>query len=168
MKTQLKDRVLWFDGTNQVAPEVVPELFLLGVPVNRVVVDEHNDDTRLFNTLNDELIADNKEENDFPNMSWNIPKQYQDIDLRKYIAVLVPNAPGYGERVAAELAEIEKREMEMLVKTLIYVLDELRASNTIWGVGRGSSCASLILYLIGLHRIDPVRFNIPLNEFFHD
>jgi DNA polymerase III alpha subunit len=146
---------------------MVPDLFLLGVPLKKVVVTEHNEDTRLFNQLNDEPLADHKEENDLPDMSWNIPPQYRNIDLRKHVMALAIT-PEYKTRVDAELKEIEKRGMEMLVKTLIYVIDELKSSGTVWGVGRGSSCASLVLYLIGLHKVDPVRFNIPMTEFFHD
>ena len=176
MKTALKNRILWFDGTNQVAPELVPHFILLGVPLKRIAVSSHNDDTKLFNQLNDEQLTNDKSVNDNPDLTWNIPSAYQSIDLRAHLGVLliekIPTSNDIQERylvrLANELAEIEKRGMQMLVRTLIYVVDELKRSKSVWGVGRGSSCASLVLYLIGLHAVDPIKYNIPMSEFFHD
>ena len=74
----------------------------------------------------------------------------------------------YGRRVDNELAMIKKMNMAEFFRTLIYVVETLKSTKTVWGVGRGSSCASLVLYLIGLHRVDPVKFNIDMTEFFHD
>jgi DNA polymerase III alpha subunit len=42
----------------------------------------------------------------------------------------------------------------------------MRSSNIVWGVGRGSSVASYALYLIGIHKIDPIKYNLSINEFF--
>jgi DNA polymerase III alpha subunit len=47
-----------------------------------------------------------------------------------------------------------------------YIVDTLRANNIVWGVGRGSSVASYVLHLIGVHKIDSIKYNIPIEEFF--
>jgi DNA polymerase III alpha subunit len=47
-----------------------------------------------------------------------------------------------------------------------YIVDTLRANNVVWGVGRGSSVASYVLHLIGVHKIDSVKYDIPIEEFF--
>jgi DNA polymerase III alpha subunit len=47
-----------------------------------------------------------------------------------------------------------------------YVVDTLRENNIVWGVGRGSSVASYVLHLIGVHKIDSIKYNIPIEEFF--
>jgi len=70
------------------------------------------------------------------------------------------------QRVNIELAEYEKRGLLMLLKQMKYIIDTLRENNIVWGVGRGSSVASYTLYLMGVHRIDSIKYNIPLNEFF--
>jgi DNA polymerase III alpha subunit len=49
-----------------------------------------------------------------------------------------------------------------------YIVDTLRANNIIWGVGRGSSVASYVLHIIGVHKIDPIKYNIPIEEFFKE
>ncbi len=49
-----------------------------------------------------------------------------------------------------------------------YTVDTLRANNIIWGVGRGSSVASYVLHIIGVHKIDPIKYDIPIEEFFKE
>lgn len=53
-----------------------------------------------------------------------------------------------------------------ILKTMKFIVDTLRANNIVWGVGRGSSVASYALYLMGVHRVDSVKYNLPINEFF--
>ena len=176
MKTCLKDRTLWYDGTVQVEPERVPELLLNGAPIEKIIVTHHNDDTALFNSLDGPTIKDSKLENDVLDMSWQIPENYFKIDLRAYLILLLINKINpsnamhekYAQRLAKELDQIESRNMTKLIQTLIFVVHKLTETQTVWGVGRGSSCASLVLHLIGVHEVDPIRFGIPMEEFFHD
>jgi DNA polymerase III alpha subunit len=48
---------------------------------------------------------------------------------------------------------------------LIYVIDVMTEKNVVWGVGRGSSCSSYLLYLLGLHEVDPVKYEIEISDF---
>ena len=41
----------------------------------------------------------------------------------------------------------------------------MKQNNLIWGVGRGSSVASYVLYLLGVHRIDSLHYNLDIAEF---
>ena len=169
MKTELNDRVLWFDGTSEVNPELVPELLLNGLDPQKIVVTSLNQDIQDFNLLSDEPINSIKNENEKIDLAWNIPLEYQQLDLSNYI---VSRAEKMGEeyvlRAKDELDEIKTRRLGTVFKSLIYIVDELRKNKQVWGVGRGSSCASLVLHIIGIHEIDPVKFSIPKEEFFHD
>jgi DNA polymerase III alpha subunit len=49
-----------------------------------------------------------------------------------------------------------------------YIVDTLRKNQIVWGVGRGSSVASYALYLIGVHKIDSVKYDLPIGEFFKE
>lgn len=171
--TILGTRTLWFDGTNQVHPDEVPNLFLLGVPQDKIVVTELNEDIKLFNLLADEPIQLSKAENDPVNLSWIIPQEYLDLSLDEYLMKALKNRSDlnpsmYLHRLMLELVEIKKHNIVLLFKTMIYVIDRLKEEKKIWGVGRGSSCASLVLYLIGVHEVDPIKYDIPMSEFFHD
>jgi len=70
------------------------------------------------------------------------------------------------QRVDQELELFIKNGMYDLLHVMKYVVDTLRANNVVWGVGRGSSVASYVLHLIGVHKIDSIKYNIPIEEFF--
>jgi len=70
--------------------------------------------------------------------------------------------------VVQELRLFAKHDMIPMLKTMKYVVDTLRANNIVWGVGRGSSVASYVLHIIGVHKIDSVKYNIPIEEFFKE
>ena len=70
------------------------------------------------------------------------------------------------QRVDQELELFIKNDMYDLLHVMKYVVDTLRENNVVWGVGRGSSVASYVLHLIGVHKIDSVKYNLPIEEFF--
>ena len=69
------------------------------------------------------------------------------------------------QRVGAELLEFQRRDMMLLLKWMKYFVDTCRTNKVVWGVGRGSSVASYVLYLIGVHRIDSMKYNLDWQEF---
>ena len=68
-------------------------------------------------------------------------------------------------RVNQEYVLFEKKKFIHILQFLIYFIDTLRAKNVVWGVGRGSSVASFCLFLIGVHKINPLQYNIDYKEF---
>ncbi len=70
------------------------------------------------------------------------------------------------DRVSQELELFIKHGMYDVLHVMKYIVDTLRANNIVWGVGRGSSVASYVLHLIGVHKIDSIKYNIPIEEFF--
>jgi DNA polymerase III alpha subunit len=69
------------------------------------------------------------------------------------------------DRIWEELREYEARGMFPLLQYMIYLVDFMRENNIVWGVGRGSSVASYVLYLIGVHRIDSIQYDLDWREF---
>jgi DNA polymerase III alpha subunit len=70
------------------------------------------------------------------------------------------------QRIVQEINLFKKHNMISMLKTMKYIVDTLRSNNVIWGVGRGSSVASYVLHIIGVHKIDSVKYNLPIEEFF--
>jgi DNA polymerase III alpha subunit len=97
--------------------------------------------------------------------NWYIPDHYKDIDARRWI-LNRPMTHEERERVMAELQEFQNRGMMPLLNFLLYMVDTMRENNIVWGVGRGSSVASYVLYLIGVHRINSMKYNLDYKEFF--
>ncbi len=52
-----------------------------------------------------------------------------------------------------------------LLRYLVYLVDVMKQNQVIWGVGRGSSVASYVLYLLGVHRIDSMFYDLDVTEF---
>jgi len=69
------------------------------------------------------------------------------------------------DRVQEELAAFGERGMYNLLRYMIYLVDFMRENDIVWGVGRGSSVASYVLYLIGVHKIDSLKYNLDWREF---
>ena len=69
------------------------------------------------------------------------------------------------QRVQTEYDLFEKKNFVRVLQFLIYFVDTLRANNIVWGVGRGSSVASFCLFLIGVHKINPLLYNLDHREF---
>jgi DNA polymerase III alpha subunit len=68
-------------------------------------------------------------------------------------------------RVTEEFEEFKRRDMLPLLQYMIYLVDYMRENNIVWGVGRGSSVASYVLYLIGVHRINSIQYDLDWTEF---
>lgn len=95
---------------------------------------------------------------------WTIPEPYQQIDVRKWCLQRCSRSDEI-ERVEKEMKLYEARGMLPVLRALIYMVDALRARNILWGVGRGSSVASYVLFLLGVHRIDSIRFGLDVEDF---
>lgn len=68
-------------------------------------------------------------------------------------------------RVNKELELFAQHNMLDLLFYLKYLVDTMRENNIVWGVGRGSSVASYVLFLIGVHKIDSIRYELDIHEF---
>ena len=68
-------------------------------------------------------------------------------------------------RVKEEYNLFDKKKFVKVLQFLIYFVDTLRANNVVWGVGRGSSVSSFCLFLIGVHKINPMLYNLDYKEF---
>jgi DNA polymerase III alpha subunit len=99
--------------------------------------------------------------------NWFIPQEYKTMDILDWLYQQCPT-PEIRERVVEELRLFAKHDMIPMLKTMKYVVDTLRANNIVWGVGRGSSVASYVLHLIGVHKIDSIKYKLPIEEFFKE
>jgi hypothetical protein len=95
---------------------------------------------------------------------WFIPKEYQHMDIE---AFLVDQCPEQNyDRLLQELDLYRKHDLLPVLRAMKYVVDTLRNNKVVWGVGRGSSVASYVLFIIGVHKIDSVKYKLPITEFF--
>jgi len=93
-----------------------------------------------------------------------MPEEYKHMNLYDFLMGRCTTSE-QRTRVSDEITEFEKRNMIPVLKFLVYFIDTLRENKIVWGVGRGSSVASYVLYLIGVHRIDSIKYNLDIKEF---
>jgi DNA polymerase III alpha subunit len=86
------------------------------------------------------------------------------MDIAEYVLGLC-RADHELQRVGQELLLYQERNLFDLLRYLKYLVDTLRQNNIVWGVGRGSSVASYVLFLIGVHKIDSLYYNLDIEEF---
>lgn len=97
---------------------------------------------------------------------WVLSEEYANLNILTICLDLVGSMPNvYEDRVIREYEEFKKRDMVDLLRFMKFFIDVLIENDIPWGVGRGSSCASLLLYLLGVNRVDPIKYDIPLEEF---
>jgi len=96
--------------------------------------------------------------------NWHMPEKYYQINVLEWLLERCQNDEER-LRVQMEYDLFEKKKFIRVLQFLIYFVDTLRANNIVWGVGRGSSVASFCLFLIGVHKINPLLYNLDINEF---
>lgn len=152
-----------------------------------VVLCDPNDDIEKFNTLAEEngidklkkyvpLDVDQKTFDGVCQSEWFMPEEYKNLDINTHILTRlmehlqnddvdeVTKSPEWN-RAFEELEEFKRRDMTNLLKYMVYLVSYMRENNILWGVGRGSSTASYVLFLIGVHKINSIQFGLDWREF---
>jgi len=95
---------------------------------------------------------------------WFMPDEYKQLDIAQYVLSLCKTDEEL-QRVGEELLLYQERNLFDLLRYLKYLVDVMTANRLIWGVGRGSSLASYVLYLLGVHRINSLYYDLEPQEF---
>ena len=95
---------------------------------------------------------------------WFIPDAYRDMDIAQFVLDQC-NGDAELQRAGAELLLFQERNLFPLLRYLKYLVDTMRQNGVVWGVGRGSSVASFVLFLIGIHRINSLYYDLSIEEF---
>jgi DNA polymerase III alpha subunit len=96
--------------------------------------------------------------------TWFMPDKYKELDIAELV-ISRCTTPEQLQRCGEELLLYQERGLFDLLRYLVYVVDIMKDNHVIWGVGRGSSVASYVLYLLGVHRIDSMYYDLDVGEF---
>ena len=144
-----------------------------------VVLCDPSDDVDKFNNAMEEqgmnplqkyipLDVDQKTFDGVCQSEWFMPDEYKTLNVYDYVMNKAGDDLAELKRVEEELAQFKVRGMTNLLRYMIYLVDYMRENGIVWGVGRGSSVASYVLYLIGVHRINSIKYNLDWREFLRD
>lgn len=181
--TKLRNRALWFNGDMVINEGDVSKFLDQGVDSGRLFVEHISKEIARFNTFvppekQIRLIRSSKSGS--LDLGWKIPDEYKNIDLYEHIVDLcyeecVKQDWSYendsekiitrGTRIQEEFNLFKKLDLLPVLRALLYIINTLRTLSVTWGVGRGSSVSSYILYLIGVHDVDSVKYDIDIRDF---
>lgn len=127
-----------------------------------IAIDKNRDS---FNKLKLDTILCSQQEFDNNNRSiWFMPDNYCP-NLIEFL---------YNQCTTEEQKNRVNQELELFIQHnlidvlfyLKYLVDTMRDNKIIWGVGRGSSVSSYVLFLIGIHKVDSLKYDLDIKEFF--
>ena len=142
-------------------------LFLCEQSVNRF---NHSLDYNKDKIHKLKVLLDMEEEIEFFDQKnqcqWFMPKNYFP-NLIDHLYSLAKSSKEK-DRIDLELQLFIQHGMFDLLFYLKYLVDTMRENNIVWGVGRGSSVASFVLYLLGVHKIHSLDYELDIKEFLKE
>lgn len=182
IKTELKDRVLWFDGQMEISPSKIHDYLhdMDIVDINKLCVTHITPEVKQYNRLAslDQQLKTKTQLNDLDH-SWNIPEDFKSMNVIDHIVDKFEETlkqQYYTDeeieirtiRIRTEYREFKRLGLVPLLRTLIYVINTFNNDDVVWGPGRGSSVSSYVLYLIGVHDVDSVLYDLNISDFMKD
>lgn len=148
---------------------------LEGLPLESAIYED-SEDINLYNEHVEEVLGTGKinqnvdldlEPERFHQLCsgvWMMPDKYVEIDIRQLLLSRCENKE-QTDRIELEYLMFKERGLIPLLRFLLYLVDYMRENKHVWGVGRGSSVASYALYLLGVHKIDSLKYDLDIKEF---
>ena len=96
--------------------------------------------------------------------TWHMPDDYKNLDIINHLFDMCETQE-QRNRVLIELNLFKDRGMIIVLQFLKYLVDVCKEHNIVLGVGRGSSVASYCLFLLGVHRVDSIKYQLDITEF---
>lgn len=171
--TPIRHRTLWFDGDSTYKADDIYTL-VQQYPVS--YVDRITPDIVDYNkhvTKADALTV--KKEIRPLSFDWNLPPKAKALNVVDYVVDKhfreFGNLPDFNDRehrLVTELMAYRKMGLDDVLRAIIFVINRLSQHDVVWGVGRGSSVSSYVLYVIGVHDVDSFAYGLDIEDFLHE
>jgi len=120
-------------------------------------IRRYYNDSHPFEEILGEFDLENQED-------WYMTESYKKMDIAGWVLQQCKTDVEL-QRAGDELMKFQDRDLFPMLNFMKYFVDTMRKKNVVWGVGRGSSVASYVLFLIGVHKIDSIYYDLDINEF---
>lgn len=173
---ELKDRIIDNNGNVVYFTDALIELLYNGEIPSEILFPYEDEDVSLFNKyayenyddieykLPEKLLSHTERKN-----NWFYPDEYDMINLNDYFNNLLVKknilSVNSKNRVLKELELFDKKGFDKFLRCCIFLSDKIKENNWVVGVGRGSSCASYCLFLLELHLVDSIKYDLDIEEF---
>lgn len=173
--TNLQDRILWYDGESSFDSSSIQTAM------------QRYSNVRHVTTLTNDILAYNRivptnqsltiKTTCAPlSLDWNIPDEYSNLNVIDWITTKHNEITQHlssaersdrNNRLNEELRLYETFNLIPVLRAVIYIINTLTTNNVVWGIGRGSSTSSYVLYTIGVHDVDSYLYNLDIHDFLH-
>jgi DNA polymerase III alpha subunit len=171
MKIDLGNRIIHEDGTVICKQSALVDILYAGHDLSKIFCNDIEDQTEWSNAAR---LCDSQQNGPvattdpvYQNIKWyqywSTPEPWSSIDLVSWCNDRCKTEQEL-QRVNLELKEMERRGMFPIIRHLIYCANVWRENGIVWGVGRGSSVCSFVLYLTGINRINPLEYELDIEE----
>lgn len=96
--------------------------------------------------------------------NWHMPDEYKVMDIAQWLLNQCKTQEEL-QRVGEELLLYQDRDLFNLLRYMKFMIDTFRKNDIVWGLGRGSSVSSYILFLLGVHKVNSIYFDLSIDEF---
>ena len=160
----LQDRILFKDGKSLASDDLILEIISTtgDIPDYLLAGDSFDSQQWNYKYSRTAIPTDNDEDIELEYYNTTIF-----LDLIKFLYDNKRDDTDYidhAERLDRELTFFVQEQKEGFLCNIKDFIDTLYRDGVVWG-GRGSSCASYTLFLIGVHPINPIKYEIDFNEF---
>lgn len=97
-------------------------------------------------------------------LTWWLEEPYLHLPIRPLLLARCERMDEIS-RVHQEMDIYEAKGLVPVLRVMTMLVDHWRANDVVWGVGRGSSTASYVLFLLGLHKIDSLKYDLQFQDF---
>lgn len=173
--TALTDRTLWFDGDSTFDAGSLLKL------KSHYRVQFVNDMTELVREYNRNVPRDKelkvKDQCREVSADWTIPKAFRQLDVVGFLTQAHYELMGDCDqkefdkrerRLAQELVKYDQLGLYDVLRAIIWIINKLTTAGIVWGVGRGSSVSSYVLYIVGVHDVDSFAYELNVDDFLHE
>lgn len=176
LSVKLDDRDVWIDGASSFDGSLLEEALYAfhRKDIDSIFVRKLTKDVIAFNRISDtQMTVRDPLAVEPPIPQW--PEEITSVDIYQTISDALTqymsdkdefhNESVYLGRISEELDLFHERGLDDVLRACIFVVNTLRANSVVWGVGRGSAVASFVLYLVGVHDVDSVKYDLAIEEF---
>lgn len=125
--------------------------------------NEEIDNTNNYPHLAEMLKSDDVQNRYWVNQCLEKLQELNKISDKRYLEELEEEA-----RVKSVISEKLETNMFRYPNTLQHYIDMIWDCGSMVGAGRGSSCAALNHYLMGITQLDPIEWNLPFFRYLND
>lgn len=168
---ELTDRIFDENGNAFLSGDAIANMLYndKNIFAGNFYVDTSDGEMEKFNLYSDEkvkLAPSEKIDNNKRRDEWFMPDFYKTLNLQELFDIMSKELPDiYKVRVKYELSLYQEKGYDNFLRYCVYLSTLVNQKKIVVGCGRGSSCASYLLFLLGLHMVDSVKYDIDVREF---